>query len=218
MTMTNYDNFSKTFASSRKNMKWEEIEYFFQCLKNTWNILDLGCGSGRLLERYKEYFGNYPKSYLGVDLSEALLSEAKNTFPKHDFEQGNMWNIEKIVKWKKFDFIFLIASFHHLNSWEERERVLLQLKNILTGTGKIFMTNWALESPVHKEKYKTSYRPGSKNIFWSKDFNIKFWKFDRYYHSFSLKELEYLWGKSGLQIQENRLFDTEKNIITILTK
>ena len=28
--MVNYDNFAKTFSDSRKNMKWEEIEYFLE--------------------------------------------------------------------------------------------------------------------------------------------------------------------------------------------
>jgi hypothetical protein len=29
----NYDNFAKIFSNSRKNMKWEEIEYFLKFLK-----------------------------------------------------------------------------------------------------------------------------------------------------------------------------------------
>jgi len=28
----NYDNFAQTFSASRKNMKWEEIDYFMDYL------------------------------------------------------------------------------------------------------------------------------------------------------------------------------------------
>jgi hypothetical protein len=28
--MVDYNNFAKTFSSSRKNMKWEEIDYFLE--------------------------------------------------------------------------------------------------------------------------------------------------------------------------------------------
>jgi hypothetical protein len=37
---TDYNNFAKTFSSSRKNMKWEELEYFFSLL-SAGDILDI---------------------------------------------------------------------------------------------------------------------------------------------------------------------------------
>lgn len=213
-----YNNFSKTFAASRKNMKWEEVEYFFNSLKQEDSILDIWCGSGRLLESYQNHFWKLPDWYLWVDLSQWLLDEARKTFPDYEFVQGNMLDIEKISQHKKFDAIFLIASFHHLDDISQREELMKNLKKLLTGSWKIYMTNWALESAVHKEKYKDSFISGSENRFWSKDFNIKFWKFDRYYHCFSVDELEYLAESAGLKVEENRLFDSGKNFVTILSK
>lgn len=213
-----YNSFSKKFAASRKNMKWEEVEYFFGLLHPKSSILDIWCGSWRLLESYENYFWELPDWYLWVDLSQWLLDEAAKIFPKHEFIQWNMLDTRNITGEKKFDNIFLIASFHHLDSLLDRAALLKDLKSLLTEWWKIYMTNWALESPVHKEKYKTSYEQWSENKFWSKDFNIKFWDFNRYYHSFSLNELEYLTQESWLKIIENRLFDSEKNFITILAK
>lgn len=212
-----YNNFSKTFAASRKNMKWEEVEYFFSTLNLQDDILDIWCGSWRLLELYQNHFWKLPDSYLGVDLSQWLLDEAKKSFPNYDFIQANMLDIADVTQGKKFNNIFLIASFHHLDSISDREKLLKSLKKLLTESWKIYMTNWALESSVHKEKYQDSYVIWSENSFWSKDFNIKFWKFDRYYHCFSLQELEYLAESAGLKIEENRLFDSEKNFVTILS-
>jgi tRNA G46 methylase TrmB len=60
---TDYNNFAKTFSQSRKNMKWEELEYFFSHLTQG-SILDIGCGSGRLLEQYEQHFTRTTGEYL----------------------------------------------------------------------------------------------------------------------------------------------------------
>lgn len=80
------------------------------------------------------------------------------------------------------------------------------------------MTNWALNSDFNKEKYWSSEIINSHNNFWSTDYSIKIWKFNRFYHCFNISELEYLAQKSEFKVLENRLFDNEKNIITILQK
>jgi hypothetical protein len=80
------------------------------------------------------------------------------------------------------------------------------------------MTNWALNSDLNKEKYLNSKILNSKNQFWGEDFNIKIWKFQRYYHCFSLEELEFLFKQTWIKIKENRIFDNNKNFISILEK
>jgi peroxiredoxin family protein len=91
-------------------------------------------------------------------------------------------------------------------------------KDLLEENWKIFMTNWALNSELNNEKYKNSQIKNSKNNFWSLDYNIKIGKFDRFYHCFNLKELEFLAKNSWLKIIENRLFENNRNFITILEK
>jgi len=214
-----YNIFAKSFAKSRKNMNWEEIEYFFSFL--TWiddEILDIGCGSGRFLELYRKCFWHLPHKYLWVDLSQWLLDEAKKMFPDQKFIQWNMLDINWIIEEESFNNIFLIASFHHLENIEDRVKVLQQLKHILKNNGKIYMTNWALESPLNYERYVSDAIEGSRNTFWSQDFTIYFWNSPRYYHGFSLWELQYLAEKSGFKVWENKLFDTQKNFITIFKK
>lgn len=210
-----YNTFAKQFAESRKNMKWEEIEYFFKILwKNTDDILDIGCGSGRLLEAYHNYFGSFPEKYIWIDLSSGLLEEARKTYPNYDFLEKNMLEIQTV----EAKNIFLIASFHHLGTIEEREEMMCILYDSLRQWGKICMTNWALDSQYNEKKYRQSRIENSENEFGWSDYTIKFWDTPRYYHCFSLKELEYLAKKTGFTIVENRLFDSEKNYITILEK
>ena len=213
-----YNTFSKDFAESRKNMKWEEIEYFFSLLENKESLLDIGCGSGRLLESYQGYFDLLPTNYLGIDLSAWLLEEAQRSFPDMKFLEGNMLDVKSLTEGKVFQNIFLIASFHHLRTIDERVDMLQSLYDILPKGWKIYMTNWALDSSVNHDKYISSRLESSENKFSSWDYNIKFWEHDRFYHCFSLNEIDYLARDAGFIIRENKLFDSQKNIITILEK
>ena len=223
-----YNNFAKTFSKSRKNMKWEEIEYFLSFLnwKEKKKILDIWCWNGRFFWELIKNKINI-KKYLWIDLSKWLLEEAKEIYKedldleKINFLELNMLDISKIEKLteiKKFDYIFLIASFHHLNELKDRKKVMRNLEKILKKNWKIFMTNWALNSDLNNEKYKKSVIEHSKNNFWSVDYKIKIGKFDRFYHCFSLEELEFLAKNSWFKILENKIFDNDRNFVTILEK
>jgi len=222
-----YNEFAKTFSNSRKNMKWEEIEYFLsflnsdnrgENLENNFNILDVWCWNWRFLNFFKESkiwkLNNY--NYLGVDLSKNLLEEAKNRNLDNDFLELNMLNLEKINK--KFKYIFFIASFHHLDNIEDRINVLKKAYDLLEEDWVIFMTNWSLNSDLNKEKYSESIVKWSENKFWSLDYNIKIWKFNRYYHSFCISELTYLFENTWFNIIENKEFENKRNFISILRK
>ena len=80
------------------------------------------------------------------------------------------------------------------------------------------MTNWALDSEINHEKYKKSIINESENKFWSLDYKIFFWEYPRYYHWFTLNELEFLFKVNWFNIIENRLFDTWKNLVIIIKK
>jgi len=212
-----YNDFAKDFASSRKNMKWPELQYFFSML-NSWSILDIWCWSGRFLESFKDTFWFLPENYQWMDMSSELIKEASNTFPDFEFHIWNMLNLDGFIKNTYLENVFLIASFHHLDNLIDRENMMNILYAHTQVNWKVYMTNWALESSINKNKYQASKIEDSENQFWSSDFNIKFWEFDRYYHSFSLDELKYLSEKAGFKILENRLFHGDKNIVTILQK
>ncbi len=217
----NYDNFAKTFAKSRQNMKWEEINYFLDkyVLCIPWkkiNILDIWCWNARLLKHLQEKININNINYLWIDLSRELIEQAKKNFPNKNFKHLNMLEIDKIKE--KFDYIFFIASFHHLENIYDRKIVLKKSYSLLKKSWIIFMTNWALNSPLNKEKYKKSIIQNSKNKFNSIDYNIKIWNFNRFYHCFSLEELNYLFKENNFFILENRLFENQKNYISIIQK
>jgi hypothetical protein len=69
----------------------------------------------------------------------------------------------KNLKMKNFESVFFIASFHHLENIESRIQCLSTLKTLLLPKSFIFMTNWDLQSPINKEKYKNNKIKTSKN-------------------------------------------------------
>lgn len=234
-TIPTYDAIAHNFAKSRKNMSWGELDYFVEKYlpkNNNFSILDVGCGSGRLLEQLS-YHWRLPNEYLGVDNSEVMITEAKNNFDDSMFLLLDMKNIKNLAP-QKFDYIFFIASLHHQKFLKERIETLIQAGKILKENGKIFLTNWALESPINKEKFAKSkiiwtqedfdnetdflQKQEENNRFGTSDYSIKFGEFFRYYHCFNIQELEFLFSQANLKIVENRLFDNKRNFISVLEK
>lgn len=68
------------------------------------------------------------------------------------------------------------------------------------------MTNWNL---LDQERYKKSHR-------WDGDFDIKIGAYSRYYHGFTLSELESLFLEAGYDIIENWVFEGGRNIVSII--
>ena len=79
-----YDNFAQSFAQSRKK-PWPDINELMEIGKNIFQenlgeVLDVGCGSARLLPELQKNF--QLKKYTGVDISGELLKIASNDHPE----------------------------------------------------------------------------------------------------------------------------------------
>lgn len=216
-----YDKFSKTFSQSRKSMKWDEIDYFIDNyfeFKPWVAVLDVWAGTWRLLEHFWKKYDISKMNYMWIDLSEKMLEEAKKDFPDRDFFVLNMTHIDEVKADCEFDYIFFIASFHHLQFEADRFLTIKKAYNLLKPGWMIFMTNWALNSKLNYEKYTDSIVEGSENEYGSVDYNIYIWEYPRYYHCFNLSELQDIFQDEWFEIIENREFENQKNLISIVRK
>lgn len=205
-SMVNYDAFAHTFSESRKNLEWPELNTIIDDIANSWytSILDIWCGNGRLIERL-EACSLEISSYLWVDNSSGMIQEARTLHPWYEFMVCDMLSLQTLL-WRQYDAIVFLASFHHLETVDERKKVLLDVRSLLSPTGKIYMTNWNL---LAQERYQKSHQ-------WNGDFNIKIGEHTRYYHGFTLDELEGLFVETGYLIEENRVFEGGRNVMSII--
>lgn len=103
-----YDNRYDQFGGDVKSVGWGDIEsqrLRFKILTEIaalsgQRICDLGCGFGDLYSYLKEHFKNI--EYLGIDLSEKLIGEARDRYPKTVFE---VRDILKELPQEKFDYV-----------------------------------------------------------------------------------------------------------------
>lgn len=204
-----YDNFARTFSESRRDHPWPEIDSILADIKTRgyMSILDIGCGNGRFLEEAEKKWYIF-SSYLGLDSSLGMIEEAQKLHPSFHFDVIDMtWLWDSVIKNVPFDAILFLASFHHLQTHEERAVVLGNIKKFLAPRGRIYMTNWNLRE---QPRYEKSHQ-------WNGDFSIKIGTYSRYYHGFTLDELENLFYETWYQVVENQIFEWGRNILSIVS-
>lgn len=146
-----YDAQAEKYFHTR-NKHRADVNIFLDQIKNsekkTINILEFGCGSGRLLAHLLELKG-IKINYTWVDISKNLLSFAKKQIskksaPKNITATFICDDIVHYLKWLKqesFDFVIGIASFQHIPTNKERSYVIKSIYRILKYDGKLLMTN-----------------------------------------------------------------------------
>lgn len=200
-TREDYNRIAKYFSYTRQHL-WTELEWLKKFVKNGQNILDWGCGNGRLVYLLE----NKNVNYFGTDQSVELLKIAKKSFKK-EIKAGWVKFFSTASKKKKFpanffDLVFMIASFHHLPDRQSRLDLLADMYKQLKPKGKLIITVWNLESDWAKNKINKDWKKIGDN-----DFLIP-WKnpdgevmVNRYYHHFSKEELSGLLKEAGFKIK-----------------
>ncbi|MFA6184198.1 MAG: class I SAM-dependent methyltransferase [Parcubacteria group bacterium] len=220
-TEDGYGLISEKFSQTR-NKFWKELEFIGNYAKEGAQVLDFGCGNGRLAEMLV----NKKVNYVGVDVCENLINLAKkNLAGLRESKKIQFLKIESDFKKlpfpsEFFDSIYSIAVFHHLPSKKLRLEVAQELYRLLKKDSYIVITVWNL--------WQSRYQ---KNIFknWQKkilnksnlDFNdcyVSFTNnqgqvFDRFHHAFVKYELKRLLEKSGFTVIKCRKI--KGNIVAI---
>ena len=202
--ISEYDHFAENFSETRQK-SWPEFDLVKPYIKKNDRILDLGCGNVRLrkflpTEKIPE------GSFFGLDISRNLLKIAKQNFPKEHFFYGDFAGKLPFGA-DNFDFIFSIASFHHLLNKKDQNNFLQECHRILKPKGKIFITTWCLP----------------KKYFWPNILNFRFknwiipWgknKYPRTYRHVTNKNLEKLFKKNNFNIIFSKKFQ-ERNFLIL---
>ncbi len=167
-------------------------------------ILDLGCGNGRL----KKILGQ-EIYYFGLDVSKELINIAKKLYPGIRCAPTDplSFNLEN----NSFDKVFCLSVLHHIPSKKFRKDFLKEIGRILKPEGQLILTVWDLRSSDKAKRLLLKYtllkligksKLDFRDIFYPWKDNKEKVLAQRYVHIFSLRELEYLFKKSGFVIKE----------------
>jgi SAM-dependent methyltransferase len=164
-------NYSMNNTKHINNIEWKNIidsnSKILQIMLNKMNInmhsinnvLDLGCGSGKLLKYLKNY-----NSYVGVDVDNMMIAKAINMYSNNMHNNINFMYCDLNKEWpqimnNKFDTVFMINSLMHFNS----ELFWGKLNNIINDSTKILLNLVEMEDN-YKYEFGDSFmeRKGNK--------------------------------------------------------
>ncbi|MBI2028422.1 MAG: class I SAM-dependent methyltransferase [Candidatus Levybacteria bacterium] len=96
-------------------------------------ILDLGCGYGILTN----YLALYSKrrQMIGIDIDTNKINHAGKGIENVRFSVGDATK----MKLKKLDAILIHDVLHHLNSYEDQEKLIKECASMLKKKGKLFI-------------------------------------------------------------------------------
>ncbi|MFA4930829.1 MAG: class I SAM-dependent methyltransferase [Patescibacteria group bacterium] len=209
-----YNSIAEHFSQTRQ-YNWNEIKsYVKQYARAGQNILDLGCGNGRLYQ----ILSPYSIDYLGVDISQKLIAEAKSKYPTAQWQIDDMSQLKLPSNY--YHIVFAIASFHHLPNEILRQQVVDNIFRALKPGGLFIMTNWNLYQPKYKKYFNKDHR-FDKNL--AENDTLIPWKNSagqilttRYYHAFTLSEIDKILSACQFQVIENK--KNRFNLVTVAKK
>lgn len=200
-----YDAIAAAFSLSRDGQRWPEVEAEIHALPAASLMLDIGCGTGRLSETAHAR----GVVYVGVDISDRQINEARRMHRNVDFCQGSMLHLP--FNDRAFDAVFMVASLHHLLTREERLQAVQEAVRVLKPGGKLVVTVMALWQPkfwrlfFQKQAYGDLDDAIKSQMKWN-DILLP-WKWQvqkpiaRYYHAFRRGELRRLFKAKGVEMQ-----------------
>lgn len=135
-----YDTIGLHFAETRRKKMQEELIPFVKKIKPGMRVLDVGCGSGRLLSELEGKKINY----VGIDFSQTLIDQAKTQFPKNRFLLADISKSDSWQKLGKFDAIFCLGVLHHIPDRRRQHVILQRMFQHLNPDGFMFISIWNL--------------------------------------------------------------------------
>ncbi len=238
----NYENIAEKFSITRGYI-WPDLKKLSNYVLEGYNVLDVGCGNGRLFEEFE----NKKVKYFGIDSCKKLIDIARNRYRTSPAKpQFGVFDIEEApFKTEQFDAVFIIAVLNHFPSHKLQSKILKKINSLLKPNGLLLMTNWNLWRFTFSKKswfYYTLQKIKTPASVWEKKYQIPKkelglkdimteWKigsftYPLYYYAFSLNELNKLVKENNFDLIDSYYsFQGKKtsrfkgqNIITIARK
>jgi ubiquinone/menaquinone biosynthesis C-methylase UbiE len=131
-------------------------------IKNGQNILEVAVGTG--LAFYEIVKRNPDGANIGIDISEGMLTKAKNRLRKlsaasYELKLGSAFNLE--AKDEQFDLVINNYMFD-LISFDQMDAILMEFKRVLKKNGKLVFVNMTVGEKIGSGIYDLIYRVSPK--------------------------------------------------------
>ncbi|MFH1374948.1 MAG: class I SAM-dependent methyltransferase [bacterium] len=117
LVRTGYDRIAQRYADDRYRFaNWKELQEFSSELPKSARLLDVGCGAGVPVTKYLCNLGH---EFVGIDISESMLTLARQNVPQATFVNMNMTAID--FPDESFDGLTSFYSVFHVNRLLHRD-------------------------------------------------------------------------------------------------
>jgi SAM-dependent methyltransferase len=129
-----YNKIASHFDVSRQRI-WGSVRTFLNNVPPNSLVLDVGCGNGKNMLYRKDLV------FVGIDNSSEQI---KICTKKHLYAlEADITNIPFATD--TFDYMICIATYHHLDNDDVRQRALNEMSRCLKPGGQLLLTVWAME-------------------------------------------------------------------------
>lgn len=128
------------FAVRKTNFILKELKRRFG--KKPAVVLDVGCGTGW----HSKILSEKGYDVFGIDLSKNQITQAKRNNPLSHFKIGDILSIP--FNKGTFDVSYTINTLHHLASWKEQKKALLELARVTKKDGLIIVHEMNIKNPI----------------------------------------------------------------------
>ncbi|MDD5109766.1 MAG: class I SAM-dependent methyltransferase [Patescibacteria group bacterium] len=220
-TKETYNSIASDFNATRGYL-WPGFDKFLAYVPKNSQVLDVGCGNGRLVE----LFAHHAVTYTGIDASEGQVTWARKNHPVGRFMVGD--TLQLPFPDASFDAVFMIAVLHHIPSRALRQRALQEVRRVLKPGGVFIMTNWDYFNRTFERKIIAQFT--IRKIFGKSELDfkdiLKPWAhsgLSRYCHCFTMGEMRRAVAAVGFAVKESfytakRGRNAERNLVVIARK